>query len=101
MVSATPQWGTADAEILKTHPLRTQRSKVLLFKTGGGPYKAMRATHTAMDLFLANFVLFRSIYLHFPPKKNLSPVFPVLAVANTGSCVGLQDKIEHLALCYY
>ena len=31
--------------------------------------------------------------------QNLSRVFPVLAVANTGSCVGPQSKIGLPALC--
>ena len=31
---------------------------------------------------------------------NLSRFFPLLAVANTGSCVGLQDKIGHPAHRY-
>ena len=29
--------------------------------------------------------------------QNFSQVFPVLAAANTGSCVGPQNKIGHLA----
>ena len=32
----------------------------------------------------------------FPPKKKLSQVFPVLAVADTGSCVGPLNKVSHL-----
>ena len=32
---------------------------------------------------------------------NLSQVFPVLAVANTDSCVGQQNKIGHRAECRF
>ena len=34
---------------------------------------------------------------HLPFVQNVSRVFPVLAVANAGSCVGPQNKIGHLA----
>ena len=40
----------------------------------------------------------RSIHLHF--SKTSPEFFPVLAVANTGSCVGLQNKIGHPAFRY-
>ena len=43
--------------------------------------------------FLPNFYLTRSIHLHFPPK--LSRVFPVLAVASAGPCVGPHNNIDH------
>ena len=45
------------------------------------------------------FLPFRSIHLHFFP--NLSQCFPVLAGANTGSCVGPQNKIRHPAGCRF
>ena len=44
------------------------------------------------------FLSFRSIYVLFF-FQNLSRFFPVLAVANTGSCVGPQNKIGHPAGC--
>ena len=40
---------------------------------------------------------FQAIHLHF--FQNLSSVFPVLTVSNTGSCVGSQDKIGHPSRC--
>ena len=45
------------------------------------------------------FAPFRSIHLHFFFffLQNLSLVFPVLAVANTGSGVGPQNEISHPA----
>ena len=38
---------------------------------------------------------FRSIHLHF--FQNLFRLFAVLAVPDTGSCVGLQNKTGHPA----
>ena len=45
------------------------------------------------------FPSFRSIHLHI--SQNLSRFSPVLAVANTGSCVGPQNKIGHPAGCRF
>ena len=43
---------------------------------------------------------FRPIHIHFVfSLQNLSHAFPVLAAADTGSCVGPQNKIGHLAGC--
>ena len=61
---------------------------------GVSQYIAIHATFTARDFFLAYFYPsgpFTSIF----PKPLL--IFPVLAVANTGSCVGPQNKIGHPA----
>ena len=57
---------------------------------------AMYAMLTSLDFFLANFYPFGQ----FTCIENLSWVFPVLAVANTGSCVGPQGKIGHPAHRY-
>ena len=42
------------------------------------------------------YLPFWSIHLHI--FQNLSQFFPVLAVANTGSCVGPQNKIGHYSV---
>ena len=86
---------------LKSHLVRTQNLNVLPLKPGVGQYIAIHATHTARDFFLSClFLHFRSIHLHFFP--NLSRFFfPVLAVANTGSCVGPQNNIGHHAGCRF
>ena len=58
----------------------------------------LHATPTARDFFLANFYPcgpFTCIFL-----ENISRDFPVLAAANTSSCVGPQNKIGHPAHCY-
>ena len=58
----------------------------------------MRTTPTASAFFLTDFYSsgpFTSILF-----QNRSRVFPVLAVVNTGSWVGLQNKMGHLAHRY-
>ena len=66
--------------------LRTQSLKVVPLKPGVGKYIATRAILTAWDFCLANFYSSGPFTCIF--SKNLSRVFHVLAVANTGSCVG-------------
>ena len=92
-----PQWGAADAEI-EIPLLKTQSLKVLPLNPGVGQHIAMHATLTARDFFLANFYLSAHSPAFF---QNFSLVFPVLPVANTGSCVGLQNKIGHPAGCRF
>ena len=87
-----PQWGSADAEIKDPSVENTQRFS--LFKLGAGPYKAMNATPTARDFFLADCYPsdpFTCIFF------LISPEFSLLAVANTSSCAGPQNKIGHPA----
>ena len=84
---------------LKSHLLRTQSLKVLPLKPGVGQYIALHATLTARYFFLANLYpscLFTCIFY-----LNLSRVFPVLAVANIGSCLGPQNEIGHPAGCRF
>ena len=72
--------------------MRTQSLKVLHLKPGVGQCIAINTTRTASDFFLANFYPsgpFACIFF-----QNLAQVFPVLAVANTSSCVGPQNKIQ-------
>ena len=87
----TPQWGTADAE-KKT----SLENPELPFKPLAGLCIAMHAMPTARDIFLANFYFSspftRGFCVCLFLFENFSQVFPVLAVANTGSCVGPQNK---------
>ena len=76
----SPQWAAADEEM--SHLLRTQSLKVLPLKPGVGQYIAINATLTISDFFLANFY----------PSGPFTCMFHVLAVANSGSCVGPQNK---------
>ena len=47
-------------------------------------------------------MLISTLPVHSPAFfPNLSQVFPVLAAANTASCVGPQNKIGHLAGCRF
>ena len=78
--------------------LRTQSLKVLPVKPGVGQYIAMHATFTARHYSLANFYPSSAFTCIF--SKNLSRVFPVLAVANTGSSVGPKNKTGHPAHQY-
>ena len=63
-----------------------QSLNVLPLKSGVGQY-------------IAIFLPFRSISCIF--FQNLSQFLPVLAVANTGSCVGPQNKIGHPVGCRF
>ena len=84
---------------LKFHLMRTQSLKVLPLKPGVGEYIAMLTTLTARDFFFANFHPsgpFTCIFF-----ENLSRDVPVLAVADTISCVGPQNKIGHSAGCRF
>ena len=46
-------------------------------------------------------LLISTLPVHSPAFfQNLSRVFPVLAVANTSSCVGWQNKVGHPAYRY-
>ena len=89
----TPLWGATDAEI-KIPSVENTELECFPFKPGIGQCIAKHATRTARDFFLANFYPSGLFPAFFP---NVSLVFPVLAVANTGSCVGPQNKIGHPA----
>ena len=73
--------------------MRTQSLKVLPLKLGVGQYIAMHAT-LSKGFFFVNFYLSAPFTCIF---SKTSQVFSVLAAANTGSCVGPQNKIGHLA----
>ena len=97
--SIAPQWGAADAEI-KVPSVEDTELK-------GSPFKACSRSvysHTCyaycrQGFLPCLFLPFRSIHLHF--FQNLSHFFPVLAVANTGSCVGRQIQIGHPVGCRF
>ena len=91
------------SEVLQTTllwGLRTQKLKslkVLPLKPGLRQYIAMHATLTASDFFLANFYPSGPFTCIF--SKPLRIFFPMVAVANTGSGVGPQNKKGHPAGC--
>ena len=82
-----PRSGELRRQKLKSHLLRTQSLKVLPLKSGVGQYMAIHATLAARAFFLANFY----------PSGPFSCIFAVLAVANTGCCVGPQNEVGHPA----
>ena len=88
------QWDTADAEIKDPYGGKPELKGSLLSLDRAGPYIAMHATTTAKDSSLLISTLLVHSPLFYP---NHSRAFPVLAVANTGSYVGPQNKIGHPA----
>ena len=87
--STTPQWGTADAEI------KIPSIDSSLFEGLSGSVYSPTCYAYCQGFLPCKVLLFRSIYLHL--FQNLFWVFPVLALASTGSCVGLQNKRGHPA----
>ena len=88
----SPEWLTADAEI-KVPSVENP-------KLDGSPFIGWstsvycHAYHAYCQGILPCYSLpSRFIDLHF--FQNLSEFFSVLAVANTGSCMGPQNKIGH------
>ena len=88
--SGLPQWGAADAEIKVPSGENTELKRSPVIALSRSVY-----SHTCyaycQGFFPCLFLPFQSIHLHF--FQNLSRFFPVLALANTGSCIGLQNKI--------
>ena len=97
-VFKAPQWGAVDEEIKVPSDENTE------FKRS--PFKAWirsACSHTCytycQGLLPCLCLPFRSFHLHF--FQNVSRFFLVLAVANTGSCVGPQNKIGHPVGCRF
>ena len=59
----------------------------------------MHATLTARDFFLVCFYPSGTFTCMF--SKTSPDFFPVLALANTGSCVGPQNKLGQPARCRF
>ena len=98
LLSTTRQWGAADAEIKVPSGENTELKRSPFQAWSKSVYS--HACYVYCQGFLpCLFLPFRSIHQHF--FQNLSPVAPVLAVANTRSCVGLQNKIGHPAGCRF
>ena len=82
--------GSCGRNKIKSHLMRTQSLKVLPLKPGVGQYIAMHATLTAG----ISSLLISTLPVHSPAFFPFR-VFLVLAVANTCSFVGPQNKIGH------
>ena len=98
LLQSSPQWGAADAEIKVPSGENTElkRSPFKVWSRSVHSYTCYAYCHEFLPRL---FLPFRSIHLHF--FQNLSQFFPVLAVANTGSCVGPQNKISHPVGCRF
>ena len=94
----TPRWGAVGVEIKVPSGDNTELKH--------SPFKAWSRSvysHTCyaycQEFLPCLFLPFQSIHLHF--FQNLSWLFHALAVANTGSCLGPQNKIGQLAGCRF
>ena len=96
---AFPRSGELWTQKLKSHLVRTQSLNVLPLKPGVGQYIAIHATLTARDFFLSYFYTSGPFTCIF---SKTSPDFSLCWLWLThGSCVGLQNKIGHLAGCRF
>ena len=97
ILCGSPQWGAADAEIKVPSGENAELKR--------SPFKAwMRSvySHTCYAYcqeFLPYFYPSSSFTCIF--SKTSPDFFPALAVANTGSCIGPQNKIGHPAGCRF
>ena len=94
-----PRSGEPRTQKLKSHLVRTQSLNVLPLNSGVGQYIAIHCYAYCQVFIPCLFPHFRSAHLHF--FLNLSRFFPVLAMGNTSSFVGPQDKIGHPAWCKF
>ena len=92
------QWGAADAEIKVPSGEKTEL-KCSPFKAWSRSVYSHACYAYCQGFLLCSFLPCRSIHLQF--FQNLSQFFPVLVVANTGSCVGPQNKMGHPAGCRF
>ena len=94
VMSLPPQWGAADTKIKISSDENTE-FKRSTFKAWSRSVYSYTCYAYCQEFFSCLFLPFQSIHLHF--FQNLSRFFPALAVANTRSCVGPQNKIGHPA----
>ena len=90
--------GELRTQKLTSRLVRTQSLNVLPVKPGVGQHIATHATLTVRNFFLISTLPVHSLQFF----QNLSRFFvPALAVANTGFCVGSQNKTGHPAGCRF
>ena len=96
-LSSSPWWGAADAEIKVSSDETTELKR--------SPFKVWsRSVYSMLSLLPGIFSsLISTLPVHSPAffPKPLPIFFPVLALANTGSCVGPQNKIGHPVGCRF
>ena len=88
----TPQWGAADAEIKAPSGENTEL-KCSPFEAWSRSVYSHTCYTYCQGFIPCLFLPFWSIHLH--SFQNLSQFVPLLAVANTSSCVSPQNKIDH------
>ena len=90
MVVECLQWGAMDTEIkvpyIENAELKVKDSPIKAWSRSVCSHTE-HATLTDKDFFLANFY----------PSSSFTCIFSKISSANTGSCVGPQNKIGHLA----
>ena len=98
VLTILPQWGASDTEIKVPSDENTEL-KCSLFTAWNMSVYSHTCYAYCQGFPPRLFLPFRSIHLHFFP--NPPDFFPVLAVVNTGSRVGPQNKIGHQAGCRF
>ena len=85
-----------------THPgVLRWGTRSLLIRASSSSYRQYIAMHANLLPGISS-LLISTLPVHSPAFfQNLSRLFPVLAVANTGSCVGPQTKKCHPAGCRF
>ena len=85
-----PRSGELRTQKWKSHLVITQSLNVIPLKPGVGQYVAIHATLTARGFFFTYFYPSGPFTCIF--SKTSPDFFLVVAVVNTGSCVGPQNK---------
>ena len=93
-----PHWGAADVEI-KVPSGENTELKRSSFKAWSRSAYSHTCYAYCQGFLPCLFLPFQSIHRHF--FQSLSRFFPALAVTNTSSCVGPQNKIGHPAGCRF
>ena len=98
-IQTVPRSEELRTQKLKSHLVRTESLNVLPLKPEVGQYIAI---HTTLLPGISSFLI-STLPVHSPAffPKPLPIFFPVLAVADTGTCVGPQNKKGHPAGCRF
>ena len=98
LTPSSPQWGAADAEIEVPSGENTELKR-FPFNAWSRSVYSLTCYAYCWEFFLAYFYPSGPFTCIF--SKTSPNFFPVLAVANTGSCVGPQNKIGHPVGCRF
>ena len=98
-LDSSPCNGELRTQKLKSPSGENTELKRSPFEAWGRPVYCHTRYVYCQGLLSCLFLPFRSIHLHF--FQNLSRFLAVLAVANTGPCVGPQNKVGHPSGCRF